>query len=400
VKKLDETQVIAELTKELQFQKTLLREAKAQADALISSIGEGVIATDEKGNIVQINQVALDILGYKRGDLLGEWLPKKLIALNEDGSKVDQLERPAMKVFMTGELVSENLYYRRADGGKVPVSITASPIFLRHQPIGVIEIFRDITREIEADRAKSEFISLASHQLRTPLSSIGLYSHMLKDGYAKKLNKEQEEILDVILSATTRMNDLINSLLNITRIESDSILIKSEPIDITATLNKLLLEFKPQMVSRKIVLSRNIAKKIPIINSDNVIIGEILNNLISNAVKYTPIGGAIKVSALMDGLNILIKISDTGYGIPLQSQPYIFNKFFRASNILKNDVTGTGLGLYFTKALAVKINCNVWFESDERVGTTFFFSVPITGTVARDGKFNIEQASVIKDTEE
>jgi PAS domain S-box-containing protein len=390
---------LVNLAEELRVQKTLLKEAKAQANALLSSIGEGLIATDEKGNIVQINQVALDILGYRRSDLLGEWLPKKLIAMSEDGSLVDQLERPAMKVFMTGEVVSENLYYGRADGGKVPVSITASPIFLHEQPIGVIEIFRDITREIEADRVKSEFISLASHQLRTPLSSIGLYSNMLKDGYAKKLNKEQDEIVDVILSATSRMNDLINSLLNITRVESDSILIKSEPLDITAILNKLLLEFKPQMVGKQIVLSRKVTKNIPIINSDNVIISEILNNLISNAVKYTPAGGGIKVSSLIDGPNMVIKISDTGYGIPMQSQPFIFNKFFRASNILKNDVSGTGLGLYFTKALAVKINGNVWFKSNERVGTTFFFALPIAGTAARDGKFNIEQTSAVMDNE-
>jgi PAS domain S-box-containing protein len=213
---------LVELNKKLKAQATIIREERARASALIASIGEGLIATNEVGKIIQVNQAALDILDYKRKDLIDSWMPQQIIAVHEDDSPIKSIDRPIMKVFLTGKAVTEILYYRRSDGTKIPVYITASPIFLRGRPIGAIEIFRDITKDIEADKLKSEFISLASHQLRTPLSSINIYSHMLKEEYAGRLSRSQVKLLDVVLSATSRMNSLINTLLNITRVEGTS----------------------------------------------------------------------------------------------------------------------------------------------------------------------------------
>jgi PAS domain S-box-containing protein len=389
----------AELQKQLRIQTALVKEERAKGNALISSIGEGLIATDEVGKIVQVNQVALDILRYKHNELIGSWFPGTIIALHEDGMPYVLMERPATRVFMTGKVINENLYYKTKDGGSVAVSVTVSPIFLRGKPIGVIEVFRDISREIESDRVKTEFISLASHQLRTPLSSINLYSHMLKDGYAKKLTRSQNDLLKVIMSAASRMNNLINTLLNITRIESDNIFIESKPLNIAQLLEKLLLEFEPQIKVKQQTLSKKIDKKIPIINSNQVFVSEILNNLISNAIKYTPNEGRIKIELQKKKDALLFKVSDTGYGIPTEAQDFIFNKLFRASNILKHDVSGTGLGLYFTKTLAEKIGGEIWFISGEDKGTTFFFTIPLIGSTPQEGRFRLEEQSVIFNTE-
>lgn len=381
----------AELRKIIKQQEATITEERAKAEALFSSIGEGVIALNEAGKIAQINQASLDILGFKRPDLMDKWFPGEIIALNEDGSMINPLDRPAVKVFLTGKVISEALYYRKKDGSKIPVYITASPIFLGGKPIGVIEIFRDISKDIESDRLKTEFISLASHQLRTPLSTINLYSHMLKDAYAGKLTKSQNDLLKVVLSASSRMNYLINTLLNITRVEGGNVTINSEPVNLSDLLNELLLAFKPKIASRKIILEPKIDSNIPPIATDSVIIGEIFNNLISNSIKYTPSGGTIEVSLYQKNNNsIEFYVKDNGYGIPKASQDNIFTKFFRASNITSHDVTGTGLGLYFTKLLADRVNGEVWFKSRENSGSTFFFRLPISGNVPQDGKFTLQ----------
>jgi PAS domain S-box-containing protein len=380
---------LSELSKQLRSQTSLVNEERARADALVSSIGEGVIATDENGKIIQVNQVALDILGYKRRELVGKWFPEKVLVVTEDNKTIPALERPATKVFLTGKVVNDRLYFRKKSGETVPVAITASPIFLRGEPIGIIELFRDISKEVESDRVKSEFISLAAHQLRTPLSSVGLYSNMLGEGYAGKLTKEQTKLLEVIVGASNRMNGLINSLLNVTRIDSDDITIESKPMMLVEVLEKLLSDLKPQITNKKIKLRQVIEKDIPQINSDPTIVREILDNILSNSVKYTPGGGKITLSVIQKRGSINITVKDNGYGIPVQSQDYIFNKFFRASNIIKYDVSGTGLGLYFTKSLANRIDSDIWFESKENIGTTFYLSIPIKGIGSKKGKFKI-----------
>lgn len=384
---------VAELKKRIKLQEATITEEKAKAEALISSIGEGIIAIDEEGKIVQINQAALDILDFNRKDLLGKWFPREVVALKEDNSLIDPLDRPAVKVFLTGRAISEGLYYRKKDGNKIPVYLTASPIFLRGKPVGVIEVFRDISKDIQSDRLKTEFISLASHQLRTPLSTINLYAHMLKDGYSGKLTKGQTDLLKVVLSASSRMNYLINTLLNITRVEGGNISITSKPTDLDELLNELLTGFKPRIADKKITLEIKIGSVVPIVTTDRVIVGEILNNLISNSIKYTPDKGKISVALYKKGNNVEFNVKDNGYGIPKDSQDNIFTKFFRASNITSHDVTGTGLGLYFTKLLADKVNGEVWFKSKENSGSSFFFTVPISGNLPKGGKFTLQPSN-------
>lgn len=381
------------LSQQLKKQSALARAEKAKSEALLASIGEGLIATNETGDIVQVNQIALDLLKYKKSELIGSWFPSKIRAVYEDGTPVDTLERPALRVFITGKPVSETLFYKRKDGDIFPVQITASPVFLRNKPIGAIEIFRDISKEIEIDKQKSEFISLASHQLRTPLSSINLYSRMLENGYAGELTKKQKELLDIVISSTDKMNNLVSTLLNISRIESNSIAIESASTDLPKLLNEIINIFKPRFSNKNIKLTHKISKNIPKINTDPLIIGEIISNLISNSLKYTPENGNVSVSLHKDANKIIFCVKDNGYGIPIESQPYIFSKFFRAENIITHDVTGTGLGLYITKVLANKIGADIWFKSEDSNGTSFYLSLTISGNHAEEGKFKLESVT-------
>src|SRR5689334_13172123 len=194
-------------------------EQRARAEALFHSIGDGAISTDEFGRITRVNPVARHILGYKKSELIGMWFPKVIIAVTPDDRPVNLIDRPITKAFLTGRPIVEKTHYRRKNGQRIPVAVNVSPILVDGKPRGAIEVFRDISFEQEVDRMKSEFISLASHQLRTPLSAIKTYSHMLVSGYMGEVTAEQRKSLETILGAADRMNELISTLLNITRME-------------------------------------------------------------------------------------------------------------------------------------------------------------------------------------
>lgn len=354
-------------------------EQEAKAEALFHSIGDGAITTDEFGRITRINPAGRRILGYKKSELLGEWFPKKIVMVNAEDRPVNMIDRPITKAFLNGKPIYQKAFYRTKKGQKIPVAINVSPILVSGKPLGAIEVFRDISFEEEVDRIKSEFISLASHQLRTPLSSIKTYSHMLKDGYMGEVGEAQSRALQTIVDAADRMNELISTLLNITRLESGAVATNIRSLRIDSLVREVVKELSVPADRKSLSISLKISGNHPkTISSDRSILKEVLTNLISNAVKYTPSKGAVKIKVRLRAESVLIHVSDTGWGIPKYSQDQVFSKFFRAENIIKRETTGTGLGLYLVKGLVDAINGRIWFESSEGKGTDFFLSLPRT----------------------
>jgi len=349
----------------------------AQAEAIFNSIGDGAITTDEFGRITRVNPVAQRLLHYTESELVGQWFPKKIVALNEDGQPLNLIERPITRAFLTGKTILEKTHYRTGRGDSLPVSISVSPILLDGKPIGAIEVFRDVTLETEIDRMKSEFISLASHQLRTPLSAIKTYSHMLVDGYMGEVNSAQRKSLRTIIAASNRMNELISTLLNITRIESGTIAVTPKSLRVDRIAEEVLKELSLAANDKDIALSLvHVGKEPTTAKTDTLILKEILSNLVSNAIKYTPDEGSVQVIVKGRSNDVLISVKDSGWGIPLFAQDQIFSKFFRAHNIVQRETTGTGLGLYLVKGLLDRLQGSIWFESTEGVGTTFYFTIP------------------------
>jgi PAS domain S-box-containing protein len=350
---------------------------QAAAEALFASIGDGAIATDEFGKITQVNRVAQHILGFREHELIGKWFPKQIVALTAEGMPVNLIDRPITKAFLTGLPISEKMFYRRKNGLSVPVAISVSPILLDGKPIGAIQVFRDITLEQEIDRMKSEFISLASHQLRTPLSAIKTYSHMLVDGYMGEVTPSQKKSLRTIISATNRMNELISTLLNITRIESGTIAVTPKLLQMDKICDEVLKELSLMAGDKSIELSLTRSGTGSMsIKTDSLILKEIITNLVSNAIKYTPDNGSVTINVRPRSHDLQVSVTDTGWGIPKYAQDQIFSKFFRAHNIVKRETTGTGLGLYLVKGLLDRLGGKIWFVSEEGNGTTFSFSLP------------------------
>lgn len=348
----------------------------AQSEALFTSIGDGAIATDEFGRIVRVNPAALEILEYSDEEVLGEWFPKIVIALDENLTPLSLIDRPITRSFLTGKPISEKMLYRTKTGMYKPVAVTVSPILLEGRPIGAIEVFRDITVEQNVDRMKSEFISLASHQLRTPLSAVKTYAHMLLEGYMGDLVPAQKKALRTILSASNRMNELVNMLLNVTRVESGSLAINAKAHSMQRLAEEVARELQLAASEKNISLHLKLPKEQCIVRTDNLLAKEILINLVTNAVKYTPEGGAVTIKLACKNSEAIFTVSDTGIGIPAYSQEHIFTKFFRAQNVVKRETTGTGLGLYLVKGLVDAIGGRVWFTSKENAGSSFYFSLP------------------------
>jgi PAS domain S-box-containing protein len=350
---------------------------QTEAEVLFMSIGDGAITTDEFGRITRVNPAAENMLGFNEAELLGQWFLKSIVAISFEGHRMTVIDQPITQAFLTGKPVSGKMFYLSKSGKQIPVAVNVSPIISQKRPIGAIEVFRDISMEQEVDRMKSEFISLASHQLRTPLSAIKTYTHMLSDGYMGELNDSQKQSLKTIISASNRMNELISTLLNITRIESGTIAVNTKSLKLDEVINEIMPELILMADAKTINLHVDtVGKESTQIKTDSLIVKEVITNLISNAIKYTPDEGEVKVVIKPQRSNITVEVSDSGWGIPVHAHDKVFSKFFRGSNIIKRETSGTGLGLYLVKGLVDTLKGTIWFDSEEGNGTSFYVTLP------------------------
>ena len=241
------------------------------------------------------------------------------------------------------------------------------------------------------DLAKDEFVSIASHQLRTPLTALKGYTGMLLDGDAGPVSDKQREYLTEIKNANDRMINLITALLNVSRVDLGVFVVEPEPVNLTEVAESVLKENEVRISDKKLAVTTNFEKDLPSINADLNIIRMILQNLLSNAMKYTPAEGKIIFDIKNDGHNILISVADTGYGIPENVQSKIFTKMFRADNARVKDPDGTGLGLYIIKETIEKTGGKIWFESPgENKGSTFYVTIPLEGMKKKEGTRRLE----------
>lgn len=363
-------------------------------DATLQSMNEGLIALDEKGKVIVINPVAMQMLGFQDEDAaVGKPIQEvlKLYDANDkDNKPLSAKERPSHRALEEGEAVNGIYGFTTGLKERHLMNIEASPVALDGKTVGVVTIMRDVTKEREVDRMKTEFISLASHQLRTPLSAIKWFSEMLVAGDAGVLKPDQMDFAKNIADSTQRMIELVNSLLNISRIESGRIMVDPKPTDLRELVGGIVTDLKGKTEEKKQTLIISVHEGLAKINLDPRLIGQVYLNLLTNAVKYTPPGGEISVFISRKGDQIISQVADNGYGIPKDQQARVFQKFFRAANAVKVETDGTGLGLYLIKAIIESSGGKIWFESAEGEGTSFWFSIPASGMKAKEGEVTLD----------
>jgi len=258
------------------------------------------------------------------------------------------------------------------------LEVSTIAITSAEEKVGTLVILRNVTREKIIERLKTEFVSIAAHQLRTPLSAIKWTLRMILDGDLGKVPQEQRKFLEGTYGSNERMIKLINDLLNVTRIEEGRFLYDIQSQDIIEIVRKVIDPLKEIAKRKKVKFSFKAPKReMPRVRVDSEKISLAIQNLVDNAIHYTKSGGEIKVSLRYSKKEkqILFSVKDTGIGIPKEQQKRVFTRFFRAANAVRAETEGTGLGLFIAKNIVKAHEGKIWFESVEGKGTTFYFSL-------------------------
>ena len=238
-------------------------------------------------------------------------------------------------------------------------------------------ITRSFERLAEASRMKSEFVSIVSHQLRSPLSNIKWSLELLMSERTNHIAPKQLEYLKIIKENSDRMRELVSDLLVVSRIEQGKLPIKKEKFYLEKVIKEVIKEMEIFSVASNVSLTFKTEKNVPKVLSDSSMLKLIIENLLDNAIRYTTGKGRVKLNLKKNKKQVIFEVEDTGVGIPEKDQKHIFQKFFRSSNVLRHQTEGSGLGLYIVKSIVGKLGGKINFSSQEGIGSTFWFTLPI-----------------------
>ncbi len=360
-------------------QEDALVTAKAQDDAILSSISEALVATDREGKILFINTTTERLLGWRPEKVVGKPLSELSKVTDEKGNPVPWGERPMARAFASGAVSSaQSYFYTREDGTRFPVSLNAAPIVEGSKVVGVVGMLHDMTKEKEIEKLRMDFLALASHQLRTPLSGTRWLIETLKRGILGPMNKRQTEYMDEVYSVNGRMIQLVNDMLDALRITGGALVIKKEEIPASKLFVDIIGMMGLTAREGEIVLKNALENKPAIVaETDPMVVKRILESFVSNAIVYSHPGGEVVLDAQegADG-GVTLSVTDHGIGIPQDEKAHILERFYRASNAKGLKPEGTGLGLYIAAELAEKIGAKITFESKEGEGSVFHLNLP------------------------
>jgi PAS domain S-box-containing protein len=358
----------------------------SQTTAILQSLADGVIVCDLYGSVLSVNAAAASILQRNVEELvvwnLHDLLKRYLGQRSEEMPLDSLLARPH------DNAGNARLIETTARVGSRVVSMTMVPVLKESsEMLGALLVLRDITREVEADRLKIEFIGTMSHELRTPMTAIKGFTQLLLMGSVGPLNDTQGEFVGTIYSNTERMIAIINDVLDITKIESGSIDLEWRSLHLAEVLSGVVADVQSMVTAREHQLSLSMASGLPLVRADAYRLHQILYNVLSNAVKYTPRNGQIWVEAqeyqpdnvpehirltLASGRRYVhLAVRDTGVGVSADEIDRIFDRFYRTENPLKVEAGGTGLGLSLVKPLVELLGGRIWAVSELGVGSTF-----------------------------
>lgn len=363
----------------------LSREA-IKSEVVINALAEGVIVVDKKGILQLINPAAQQLTGWGAGDSVQLDYHSVLKLATAQGKPIEG-DDPIQQVLKTNKTVVNNeLSLTTKEAKKRQLSLVVSPISNEEGAAGAIAVFRDITSEKAEEREKAEFISTASHEMRTPVASIEGYLALAMNPNVAQIDDKARAYLNKAHEATQHLGRLFQDLLTISRAEDGRLVNNPQLIDMTAFVRKLWEGQQPKAQAKGLQytfmpqagMSPEAAKTIaPILYThfDPDRLSEVLNNLIDNAVKYTS-EGEVSVDVTGDAENIIIAIKDSGIGIGKEDIPHLFQKFYRIDNSYTREVGGTGLGLYISRRIMEQSGGQIWVESEVGKGSTFYVQVP------------------------
>ena len=374
--------VLAQRESALREQNGALGALNRRFEAVLNAANDGIAMLDGDGHFVLINR--------RFGELLGSRSDALLHHAAEEASPLllERLVRLSSRLPAAGSEaheVAEEILEMGGPDARVLQFFTAPVVGEDgHESIGRIVALRDVTRERELDKLKTDFISVVSHELRTPLTSIKGYTDLLLSGATGEPNELQAEFLGIIQGSTARLSNLINDILDISRIESGAIALRREAVDYRQVVSDTLRMVKAAADEKQVSIDASLPETLPPVRGDADKITPVLTNLVGNAIKYTPEGGWVKVSVDAAGEGgVVTTVADGGIGIAPEDQKRLFQKFFRADNTSTREAGGTGLGLVIAKTIIELMGGTIWVESEPGRGSRFHFTLPLF--VSADG---------------
>ncbi|HYD35660.1 MAG TPA: ATP-binding protein [Vitreimonas sp.] len=374
------SQAFNDMVTKLQLAQNKLAAAKAQDEALLSSIGDGVFAVDTELRLILINKVAEKLINIKAQEALGKHYHDIFAFSYEDepGKAYPDFVKQVITNGQVASLESRTLL-KTSDGNFIPVADSASPITdAQGNIIGCIVVFRDVTQERELEQAKDDFLSVAAHQLRTPLGSMRWNIELVQNGDVGPISDTVKERLSQVYQSIHRMISLVNDLLDVSRIDQSRVQETPQPVELHSVITEMIADLNGLAEEKKITVAFNRENRpLPSLVIDQTHLRHVLQNLLSNAIKYNRPNGNVTITTYLQPDGIQVSIADTGIGIPDADQNEVFSKFYRGENALKSATEGSGLGLFVVKSYIEAWGGKIWFESKIDQGTTFYFTLPM-----------------------
>jgi signal transduction histidine kinase len=348
-------------------------------EALFTNTPNAIIAVDEHFHIVDVNPAAATILGQSPEDTIGQRCDHLLRCRNLNGTPLCGTSNcPLTRAIRHMQPIPlEELILGSALDRPYEFRCTIVPI--EHKS-GTLVIFaaRDTSAITLANRVRANFVSMVSHELRTPLNSVHGFIDLLLQGYMGELNKEQNKYLGFAQEGVQQLVSIVEDILFITRSDSGQFEIKQQEVDFRVLVNQVLTGLQPQALKAGVMLNEDIPTPAPILNIDPQRMKQVLNNLVTNAIKFTPPDGTVTIRVRPHNERfVIISVSDTGFGIPVEDQPHIYERFYQSNHVLQSKIGGYGLGLSIAKVIVEQHGGEISFDSVVDKGTTFYFTAPM-----------------------
>ena len=378
------------ITRQAQEMGQMLRhqqEESTKNESILTSIADGVVVNNAKGKTIMVNPAAERILKMTGEQLIGQDFQAFLSVFAAKGR--DEAIAAMKALLNTSAAEVYQVFKTTLEIENRVIHAHLSPVQTQRDDfLGVVTVLRDITKEVEADRAKSEFVSNVSHELRTPMTAIKGYTDLLHSGAVGPINDNQTRFLSIIRNNADRLTALINDLLDISRVETGRVRFEPRPLQIGDVIADVVNALAVPAEAKRQTLIYEVVAGLPDVMGDRDRLNQVATNLVDNAIRYTPDGGKIEVRVYPVEGAVRVDVKDTGIGIAPDDMGRIFERFYRADDPVVQETTGTGLGLSIVKMFVEMHGGRVWVESNPGKGSTFTFILPMA---VRDDVITVER---------
>lgn len=353
-----------------------IADSKSRLRVMVNRLTDGVMTTDSKKIIVQANPSFLHMIGYHGEEVVG----RNVDEIIENTELLEAIDQALTMPPQTFSEITNELSFAKNSESKIFTSRCTPFRGRTTDNLGTITVLHDITSLKQMDQMKSDFVSMVSHEIRSPMNSLLMQLKIIKDGLAGAVTEKQTEILERASEKILNLNNLVTELLDLSRIESGLISHEKEDVDIATLLTEQLNFHTPYGAEKGISLSLDCEKGLPNIFANKQNMDEVLSNLITNAIKYSPAGSSVTISAATENKYLQIIVSDTGFGMSPEDLDKIFTRFYRVKDKNTREIQGTGLGLSLVKSIIESHHGNISVKSNPGEGTIFTILLPLVAS--------------------